>query len=108
MGKKLGDKIKELRKNKGLTLDELAKVIGAGKSYVWELENRGVEKPSGQRLADIAKILGVTPEFLLDDSLSEPDPDVVDQAFFRMYQGISDPRTKERIRRIVQTFTDED
>jgi transcriptional regulator with XRE-family HTH domain len=32
----LGAKIKELRKEKALTLEQLAEKIGSGKSYIWE------------------------------------------------------------------------
>jgi transcriptional regulator with XRE-family HTH domain len=104
----LSEKVKHLRKAKGLTLEGLADLIDAGKSYVWELENRGVERPSGERLNRIAAALGVTPEFLLNDKLAEPDANELDQAFFRLYQSISDPKTKERIRTILKTLTDED
>ena len=41
MANLLGAKIKELRKEKGLTLEQLAELIGSGKSYIWELENKG-------------------------------------------------------------------
>ena len=35
MANLLGSKIKELRKAKGLTLEQLASMIGSGKSYIW-------------------------------------------------------------------------
>lgn len=102
----LGQKIRTLRKTKGLTLEELAKMIGAGKSYLWELENKGVENPSAERLTKLADILGVTPEFLLNDKLVSPEPEVVDQAFFRQYQQL-DPDTKKRIRQILELWKED-
>ena len=36
----LGDKIRDLRKEKKLTLDKLAELTGSSKSYIWELENK--------------------------------------------------------------------
>ncbi len=44
MANLLGAKIKELRKEKGLTLEQLAEIIGSGKSYIWDLENKGVKQ----------------------------------------------------------------
>ncbi|XIA62052.1 helix-turn-helix domain-containing protein [Bradyrhizobium sp. TZ2] len=47
----------ELRKKKGYSLDELARLSGASKSYLWELENRDERKPSAEKLIDIARVL---------------------------------------------------
>jgi transcriptional regulator with XRE-family HTH domain len=41
MAKKVGDRIRALRKDRGLTLDALADLAGMTKSYLWELENKG-------------------------------------------------------------------
>ena len=59
MANVLGAKIKELRKHKGLTLEQLAEKIGSGKSYIWEIENKGVKRPSAEKLAAIAKELAM-------------------------------------------------
>lgn len=109
MSTALGDKIRELRKKKGMTLEELAQAIGSGKSYIWELENKGVKRPSAEKLTEIAKILGVTPEYLIDDSSSveEGEADAVDQAFFRKYQKMPD-KTKEKIRKSLDLLWGDD
>ncbi len=96
----LGDKVRDLRKKKGLTLEELANAIGSGKSYIWELENKGVKRPSAEKLNEIAKILGVTPEYLTDNSAEIIETDAVDQAFFRKYQKMPST-TKEKIRKTI-------
>lgn len=105
MSTTLGDKIRELRKKKGMTLEELAHAVDSGKSYIWELENKGVKRPSAEKLADIAKVLGITSEYLLDDTVSN-DADknaAVDQALFRKYQKLPD-KTKEKIRKHLELF----
>ena len=61
----LGDRIRDLRKKKGFTLDELAARSDSSKSYVWELENKNPPRPSGEKLALIAAALDVTPDYLL-------------------------------------------
>ena len=110
MSTALGDKIRELRKKKSMTLEELAGAIGSGKSYIWELENKGVKRPSAEKLTEIAKVLGVTPEYLIDDTASgESDENLAaDQAFFRKYQKMPD-KTKEKIRKSLDLlWGDED
>jgi len=109
MSTALGDKIRELRKKKSMTLEELAGAIGSGKSYIWELENKGIKKPSAEKLTQIAKVLGITPEYLLDDVASSnlDENSAVDQAFFRKYQKMPD-KTKEKVRKSLDLFWEDE
>ena len=79
----LGKKIKQLRKEKGYTLQQLADIIGAGKSYIWEIENRGLKRPSAERLASIANALDVTTDFLINDDQAEISEDENKEIFYR-------------------------
>lgn len=92
---KLGQKIKELRTKKGLTLEQLAQATGSSKSYIWELENKNPPRPSAEKLAEIAKALEVTTDYLIgrDQTLQEAE----DIAFFRDYSGLPEP-TRRKIR----------
>src|SRR5436305_15091220 len=83
----LRDKLKRLRKEKGYSLDELARLSGASKSYLWELENREERKPSAEKLIDIARVLGVTTEYLLDDK-AEFDDAQLKETFFRKFNRL--------------------
>jgi transcriptional regulator with XRE-family HTH domain len=60
-------RIKELRKAKGLTIDDLAAIVGMSRSYVNELEN-GKKTINGRRLEQFAKALDVTIYDLIDDA----------------------------------------
>ena len=62
----LGDKIRDLRKAKGYTLDKLAELAESSKSYIWELENKNPPRPSADKIAKIAAVLGVTADYLID------------------------------------------
>lgn len=79
----LGEKIKTLRKGKNLTLQQLADMIGSGKSYIWEIENRGLKSPSAEKIALIANALDVTADFLLDNELAEITGDQDKEIFYR-------------------------
>ena len=95
-----GEKIRDLRKAKGLTLDKLADLSGSSKSYIWELENKNPPRPSGDKIAKIAAVLGVTTDYLLDTSESVQVEDATDAAFFRKYRKM-DPATKDKIRKLT-------
>ena len=83
MMKKLefGNRIRELRKNKGLTLEALAEKIGSTKSYVWELENKPNIRPSATKVYKIAVVLETTVEDLMGETVSADE--IEDQVFFR-------------------------
>ena len=83
MSSSLGRKVNSLRRSKGLTLEELAQATGSSKSYMWEIENKPVARPSAEKLTRIAEVLEVTPEFLLDEARSEAAVDEADAAFYR-------------------------
>ena len=51
-----GDRVKELRKEKGLTLDVVAKKIGSHKGYVSGIENDKVNPPSVKLVKKFAKL----------------------------------------------------
>ena len=102
----LGDKIRALRKQKKLSLEQLAELTDSSKSYIWELENKDDPKPSAEKIGKIATVLEVTTEFLLSDSTSSPDEEVIDEAFFRKYKNMSEP-DKKKIRKIIDAWEDE-
>ena len=79
----LGEKIRAERKRLKLTLDELATKTESSKSYIWELENRPVVRPSAEKISKIAEVFGVTVEYLLDDDKQTPTTSDADAVFFR-------------------------
>jgi transcriptional regulator with XRE-family HTH domain len=53
-----GDLVKKLRKDKGLTLEAVAKKIGSHKGYVSGIENDPVNPPSVKIIKKYARLLG--------------------------------------------------
>ncbi len=103
----LGDKIRTLRKAKGYTLEKLADLADSSKSYVWELENKDPPRPSAEKIAKIAAILGVTADYLIDPLDKVLVEDATDTAFFRKYRSM-DATTKDKIRRMVDLMGDDE
>lgn len=100
----LGEKIRALRKKADMTLDEVGEAIGASKSAIWELENKVKARPSADRIHQLARVLKVTPEFLMnDETAAEPTEAVEDTAFFRRYQDLDDA-TKRQLQGILDVL----
>lgn len=62
---KLGEKIKKLRKNYGMTIKDLSDKSGVGKSTISEIETGKVKNPKSETLSKLAKALNVTVDSLL-------------------------------------------
>lgn len=61
----MGKKIEMLRKERGLTLEELGEKVGVGKSTVRKWENGMIANMRRDKIAKIAFALGVTPGHLM-------------------------------------------
>ena len=62
----LSQKIRQLRAEKGLSLNKLAETAGISKAYLSQLENDVSKQPSAEVLLKIASALGTTIADLLD------------------------------------------
>lgn len=102
----LGNKIRALRKQKKLSLDQLAERTDSSKSYLWELENKDAPNPSADKITRLAAVLDVTAEYLLSSPATTPGDEVADQAFFRKYQSMTEP-DKKKLRKILDAWEDE-
>lgn len=102
----LGEKIRAQRKRLKLTLDQLAEKTGSSKSYIWELENRPVVRPSAEKIAKIAEVFGVTVEFLLDDGKQNFADSDANQVFFRRI-GQLDAEKRALLEKFLKAIDDE-
>ncbi|MDH7943463.1 helix-turn-helix transcriptional regulator [Pseudohongiella sp. SYSU M77423] len=101
----LGSKIKELRDEKGYTLEKLADLTESSKSYIWELENKTPPRPSAEKLSRIAAHLGVTIEYLLDTDSGITKESAEDALFYRKYKSM-DEKTKDMLKAMVNKWTE--
>lgn len=65
MEKGMAQRIKDLRQEKGLTLEQVAEVVGVGKSTVRKWETGMIANMRRDKIADLAKALGTTPAYLM-------------------------------------------
>lgn len=102
MSESLKEKLRAHRQKLGYSLDELARLSGTSKSYLWELENRETRKPSAEKLAQIAEVLGITTDYLLDEK-AEMDDTQIKEAFFRKFNRLEDG-DKKRIQEMIEAW----
>ena len=71
----LKDKIKALRAARHMTLEEVAQMVGVGKSTVRKWENGDIANMRRDKISKLAAALGTTPGYLMgwDDTPSLPD-----------------------------------
>ena len=62
----IGERLKDLRVFRGLSIDALAKASGVTKSAISHIE-RGLRQPRADTLLTVAEALGTTPEDLMED-----------------------------------------
>src|SRR5580693_4527078 len=107
MATSLGEKIHRLRKEKGFSLEKLGELTDSSKSYIWELENKNPPRPSADKVATIAAVLGVTADYLIDPTETVKVEDATDSAFFRKYRKM-EATTKDKIRRMVDLMGEDE
>ena len=61
----MGEKIYSLRKEKGMTLEELGNKVGVGKSTVRKWENGMIANMKRDKILKISEVLGVSPGYLM-------------------------------------------
>lgn len=67
---RLGEKVRLLRRRRGMTIKQLALALGfPSHSYISEIEN-GKKRPTTEMIIKIADLFGVTVDQLVRDDLS--------------------------------------
>ena len=80
------DRLKKLKKKKGVTSKEMSKAIGQNEGYISQIE-RGHKLPSLGGFFYICEYLGVPPKYFLDDEVEHPS-DL--QEVIHILQGLSE------------------
>jgi XRE family transcriptional regulator, master regulator for biofilm formation len=93
----IGERVKQLRLQKKMSLSEVAEQAGVAKSYLSSLERNLQTNPSIQFLEKISAVLGVSVDHLIHDPI---DKDDLDSDWLKLVQdamnsGISKDQFKE-------------
>ncbi|MDO5440567.1 MAG: helix-turn-helix transcriptional regulator [Erysipelotrichaceae bacterium] len=91
-------RISELRKKKGLTLEELGKLVGLGKNTVYYWEDKGTV-PNDSVLLKLSEIFDESIDYLLGNDKRASQR----QAAFRNWNKLTDEE-KEKAMKIIDAF----
>lgn len=93
----MAQRIKALRQEKGLTLEQVADVVGVGKSTVRKWETGMIANMKRDKIASLAKALGTTPEYIMgwDEKKGSPSEPVLtegERAMLELFRLIPEDR----------------
>lgn len=103
----IGQRIKKIRKQKGLSLTELATLANISKSYLSNIERNLNKNPSIHFLVKLSKPLDVSIEYLLtgiedEDNLVEEKEFLLDKEWQNMFEkAIKEGMKKEDFREYI-------
>ncbi len=99
------DRLRTLRETQGLTLMQLSRMIGVSEATVQRYESGEIVNPRREKVAALAKALGVTEAYLLDMEQEPLDDDVMLLA--RDMQHMSPERRRKAIK-LVRLMLEDD
>lgn len=95
----LGDRIKKIRKEKDMSISELAEKAGVAKSYLSSIERNKQTNPSIQFMEKVSVALGVSVNDLLYDAsevkIEDLDEEWLEIVMEAMESGVSKEQFKE-------------
>lgn len=84
MAEDMAKRIKELRKEKGMTLEQVATIVGVGKSTVRKWETGMIANMKRDKIAALAKALDTTPIYLMGWEEEQKKNDTIADIVLRM------------------------
>jgi transcriptional regulator with XRE-family HTH domain len=92
----MAKRIKDLRLEKGLTLEQVGKIVGVGKSTVRKWETGMIANMKRDKIASLSKALGVPPSYLLgytDERTLQPTKE--ENELINLILQLTDEETEE-------------
>lgn len=103
----LGEKIKRIRKNRGLTQEQLAELIDISSRNLSNIE-LGQNFPKAETLEKILKSLNITTEELFANEHIKSSKELLENIYNYLDKVKSDNLKLEKIYKIVKFFVDEE
>lgn len=95
----ISEKIKTLRIQNGLTLEQVGNIVGVGKSTVRKWETGEIKNMRYDKIAKLASALHTTPAYLmgLDDDTSKLSDEELDNKIIKVFNGLSPEKQKQAL-----------
>lgn len=99
----IGQQIKKIRLEKGISLSELAESAGVAKSYLSSIERNIQKNPSIQFLEKVSTVLHVPVEVLLHGEAAEMDERELDAAWLELVkEAMNSGVSKEEFKQFLE------
>lgn len=99
----LGQRIGELRRKKGQSLQAVADGVGVSKAHIWEIEKGRADNPSMDLVRRLADHFGMSVAFLAGEEAESGDADPALQRMFRQANEL-DERERQILDEMLQTL----
>ena len=106
MSNTLGERVKNLRKQHGMSQSDLADAIGISYAQIGRYENKGAQPPA-ETLKKIASVLEVSPDYLLYGNADEKAKNIlVDADLINQFKAIElmDDEDKNVVKKLIDAF----
>lgn len=101
----IGEKIKQLRKEKKMSISELAERAGVAKSYLSSIERDLQTNPSIQFIEKISSVLGVsTNDLILSDKEKENDQQLDGEWLQLVQEAMNSGVSKEQFKEYLEFY----
>ncbi|TFJ94340.1 helix-turn-helix domain-containing protein [Lentibacillus salicampi] len=101
----IGEKIKQLRKEKKLSISELAEKAGVAKSYLSSIERNLQTNPSIQFVEKISFVLGVPANHLIREDKTHENSEPLDHEWLQIVQeAMHSGMTKEQFKEYLEFY----
>ena len=98
----MGEKIYNLRVQKGLTLEELGNMVGVGKSTVRKWENGMIANMKRDKILKVSEALDTTPAYLMGWEDKEPLKEESSPKILQYYELLNDIGRYEAEKRVEE------
>lgn len=95
----ISERIKKLRLQNNLTLEQVGDIVGVGKSTVRKWETGEIKNMRRDKIAKLADALHTTPAYLMgwEDDIEKYTDDEIDNAIFEIFNRLSDEKQKQAL-----------
>lgn len=100
----IGEKIKELRQDKKMSLSELAEKANVAKSYLSSIERNLQTNPSIQFIEKISNVLGVSVNELIQEEQSDPIESLDDEWKTIVKEAMNSGVSKDQFREYLEFY----
>ncbi|MDD6794195.1 MAG: helix-turn-helix transcriptional regulator [Clostridiaceae bacterium] len=98
----IGERIKKLRKEKGLSVDYIAEKLGKNRATIYRYESNDIENLPYPILVPLAKILGTTPMYLMGCEIEDIKVTKDEKELLNNYNKLNDLGKQEANKRVAE------